>query len=137
MLGGYPFRWNITTATAWIEANLEQVQLSVVQIGPPEPGADSDSLDADFIPKADLSKPVIMVRMRPEVFRLIDGNHRVAKARRSGVKELPAYYLTAEQHRRFFTLPEADRLYVPYWNEKIDLVEKYRGKWAIVGEAQI
>ncbi|MCP2033600.1 hypothetical protein L1279_000583 [Planomicrobium sp. HSC-17F08] len=59
-------------------------------------------MDEEFIPKADLSRPVVMVRMRPEFFRLMDGNHRVAKARRLGVKELPAYYLTPAQHRQFF-----------------------------------
>lgn len=58
-------------------------------------------LDEAFIPQSDLSKPLIMARMRPEFFRLIDGNHRVAKARRLGVTELPAYYLTPEQHRHY------------------------------------
>jgi hypothetical protein len=68
----------------------------------PSKGADFKELDEVFIPKADLSRPVIMLRMQPESFRLMDGNHRIAKARRQGVKELPAYYLTEAQHRQFF-----------------------------------
>jgi hypothetical protein len=137
MLGGYPFKWNVTRATEWIEQNLEQVELSVVQVDPPSPGADSANLDEAFIPNADLSKPIIMVRMRPEFFRLIDGNHRVAKARRLGVKELPAYYLTEAQHRQFFTYEEADRLYVDYWNEKLKMLEKEGRAWGIVGEVRV
>ena len=136
-LGGYPFRWNITSAAAWIEENLDQVELSVVQLNPSSPEADPKNLDEDFIPKADLSKPVIMVRMRPEFSRLIDGNHRVAKARRLGVKELPAYYLTEEQHRRFFMLEEADRMYVDYWNDKLKMIKKDRGRWGIIGDVRV
>ena len=94
LFGSYPFKWNITAATTWIEKNLNQVELSTVQVNPPSPGADSENLDEVFIPKADLTRPIVMVWMRPEFFKLIDGNHRVAKARRLGVKELPAYYLT-------------------------------------------
>ncbi|GKW45319.1 hypothetical protein [Planococcus sp. NCCP-2050] len=136
-LGGYPFRWNITRAASWIEENLDQVELSVVQIGPPGQGADSAHLDEDFIPQADLSKPVIMAWMRPEFFRLIDGNHRVAKARRLGISGLPAYYLTEEQHRQFFTLAEADRIYVDYWNDKLKTMKKDRGSWGVVGESRV
>lgn len=137
MLGGYPFRWNVTRAAEWIENNLEEVELSKVQIDPLSRGAESTDLDQAFIPKADLSKPVIMVRMRPEFFRLMDGNHRVAKARRLGVKELPAYYLSPEQHRQFFTFEEADGLYVNYWNEKLRLLEKEGRPWGIVGEVRV
>ncbi|MCP2033591.1 hypothetical protein L1279_000574 [Planomicrobium sp. HSC-17F08] len=137
MLGGYPFKWNVTRATEWIEKNLDKVELSTVQVNPPDPGADSADLDEEFIPKADLSRPVVMVRMRPEFFRLMDGNHRVAKARRLGVKELQAYYLTPAQHRQFFTFEEADRLYVDYWNDKLKWLEKEGRPWGIVGEARV
>lgn len=137
MLGGFPFNWNITRASEWIEKNLEQVDLSVVQVGLPVPGADSAKLDETFIPQADLTKPLIIVRMRPEFFRLIDGNHRVAKARLSGIRELPAYYLTQEQHRQFFTSADMQKRYVDYWNDKLKMFKKDRGHWGVVGEAQV
>ncbi|OED33108.1 hypothetical protein H1Q58_12250 [Planococcus maritimus] len=135
--GGFPFTWNITHAASWIEANLDKVKLSVVQIAPAGLGVDSDSLDEAWIPEADLSKPVIIAWMRPEFFKLIDGNHRVAKARRMGVTELPAYYLTEQQHRQFFTRKEADKMYVDYWNEKVEQVERGWGKWAVVGQMNV
>ena len=136
-LGGYPFSWNITRASAWIEENQDQVELSVVQVGEPGAGADSANLDEAFIPQADLSRPLIMIRMRPEFFRLIDGNHRVAKARRQGIAELPAYYLTPEQHRQFFTSEDMDRRYVDYWNDKLKFFKKYKGQWGVVGEVKV
>lgn len=137
MLGGFPFNWNISRAAEWVGDNLDQVELSVVQIGPPDPGVDSKNLDEDFLSQADLSKPIIMVRMRPEFFRLIDGNHRVAKARRIGVKELPAYYLTQEQHRQFFTAADMDKRYVAYWNDKLKNFRKHKGRWGVPGEVEV
>lgn len=136
-LGGFPFRWNITRASAWIAEHLDEVELSVVQVRQPAAGADSAELDEAFIPQADLSKPLIVVRMRPEIFRLIDGNHRVAKARRLGVTELPAYYLTEQQHRQFFTLAEADRMYVDYWNGKLEDLKKDKGRWGVIGSMKV
>lgn len=137
MLGGFPFNWNITRATEWIDENRDQVELSVVQVAPPGPGADSAKLDEAFIPQADLNKPLIMVRMRPEFFRLIDGNHRVAKARLLGVNELPAYFLTQEQHRQFFTSTDMQKRYVDYWNDKLKMFKKDRGRWGVVGETRV
>ncbi|MBU9673917.1 ParB N-terminal domain-containing protein [Planococcus sp. CP5-4] len=135
--GGFPFTWNITSAQSWIEQNFDQVEQSVVQVAPLSTGLDSDSLDEAWIPQADLTKPLLVVRMRPEVFKLIDGNHRVAKARRLGITELPSYYLTEQQHRQFFTRQQSDTMYVDYWNEKVEQVERGWGKWAIVGEMKV
>lgn len=137
MLGGFPFNWNISRAWEWIEKNVDEVELSVVKIGPPSPGVDSANLDEEFLPQADLTKPLLMVRMRPEFFRLIDGNHRTAKARRSGMNELPAYYLTPEQHRQFFTSEDMDKRYVDYWNDKLKFFKKDKGRWGVVGEVEV
>lgn len=137
MLGGFPFNWNVSRALEWIQENLDVVELSVVKIGPAGPGVDSANLDEDFLQQADLTKPLIMVRMRPEFFRLIDGNHRVAKARHQGIAELPAYYLTPEQHRQFFTSEDMDKRYVDYWNDKLKFFKKEKGRWGVVGEAEV
>ena len=53
------------------------------------------------------------------------------------MKELPAYYLTESQHRQFFTLEEADRMYVDYWNDKLEMFEKDRGQWGVVGSVWV
>lgn len=136
-LGGYPFRWNITAASAWIEKNMNQVELSTVHVNPPSLGGDSDNQDEEFIPKADLTKPVIVIRMRLEFYRLIDGNHRVANARRLGVKELLAYYLTEWQHRQFLTFEKSNQKYVDYWNGKLKDFEIDGGRWGVVGSLSV
>jgi len=47
----------------------------------------------------------------------IDSNHRLEKAKRCGVTELPAYFVRMEQHIPFM-FGNFDR-YVDYWNNKL------------------
>lgn len=137
IFGGYPFAWNITALEAWIAEHREEVAYSTVTISRAETTIDSGNLNEQHIPTVDLAKPLIVVRLRPEYYRLIDGHHRVAKARRNGVAELPAYYLSEEQHRSFFIHAESDRLYVEYWNEKLQMVERYGAAFPKIGEMVI
>ena len=50
---------------------------------------------------ADLSQPLVLVQLCAGKDKLIDGNHRLFKAKRLGVKTLSAYYLTPEQHQKY------------------------------------
>lgn len=108
-----------------------------MQVNPSSHGVDSENLDEDFVPKSDLTRPIIIVRMHPENFRLNEENHRVAKARRLGVKELTAYYLTEMQHRQFFAFAEADQMYVDYWNYKLKMLEKDNERHGVVGSLRL
>jgi hypothetical protein len=45
--------------------------------------------------------------------------HRMEKARRLGIKSLPAYRLGVEQHLKFLTSSKAYAAYVKYWNGKL------------------
>lgn len=63
MLRGFPFNWNVSKALKWIPENLGEIELSVVKIGLLGSGADSAKLGEDFLPQADLTKPLIIVRM--------------------------------------------------------------------------
>ncbi len=49
---------------------------------------------------------------------LIDGNHRMEKARRMGEETILAYKLNVKQHLIFLTEKEAYQSYVEYWNGK-------------------
>ena len=49
----------------------------------------------------DLAQPLILVQLCPGKDKLIDGNHRLYKAKLLGVKTLSAYYLTPEQHQKY------------------------------------
>jgi hypothetical protein len=53
-------------------------------------------------------------------YDLIDGNHRLEKARRMGIKNVLAYKLNAEQHVRFLTSKMAYVAYIEYWNSKLE-----------------
>ena len=55
----------------------------------------------EYAMTADLSQPLVLVQLCAGKDKLIDGNHRLYKAKLLGVKTLPAYYLTPEQHQKY------------------------------------
>jgi hypothetical protein len=66
-------------------------------------GPTPDGLDRLYAMSTDLTKPVLLGRVRvgaiPPAALLIDGVHRLYHAWRKGVPQLPAYLLTAEETR--------------------------------------
>lgn len=81
--------------------------------------ADFSSIDEGHLEFVSLDKPVIIAEIAPGRFNLIDGHHRMEKARRSGVETLPGYTLSVAHHVNFLTTREAYDAYVRYWNEKL------------------
>lgn len=135
VLGGFPFAWNISELEKWIGSHTDKVVCSTVKVAPTSPHM--GMLTEAHIPTVDLSKPVIAVRIRPDIYRLIDGHHRAEKARRNGLAELPAYYINEVQHRQFFIHPKSDQLYVDYYNEKLKTGEKYGTPDAVIGDLEV
>ena len=82
---------------------------------------------------ADIKRPIIIVEMAPDYcdfisdfpmdswgargYVCIDGQHRIEKATRLGLKTLPAVVLRMEQHISF--LYAGYDSYVNYWNGKL------------------
>ncbi len=62
---------------------------------------------------------MIIAEIAPKRYNLIDGHHRMEKARRSGVETLPCYTLDVTHHVNFLTTREAYDAYVKYWNGKL------------------
>ncbi len=60
----------------------------------------------------------------------------MANARRLGVKELLAYYLTEWQHRQFLTFEKSNQKYVDYWNGKLKDFEIDGGRWGGCRESE-
>jgi hypothetical protein len=56
------------------------------------------SINESHVDLVDLSKPLILAEISPGRFNLIDGNHRLEKARRIGVEFIQAYRLSVDQH---------------------------------------
>ena len=70
---------------------------------------------------------MIIAEIAPQRYNLIDGHHRMKKARRSGVESLPCYKLDVTHHVNFLTTREAYGAYgayVEYWNEKLQLLSQ-------------
>ena len=97
----------------------------------------------EYIQAADLSRPIIVAEIAPDYrdyvpdipgddwvargYVCIDGHHRLEKARRMGIEELPAIILRMEQHIPFVYIGY-DR-YVEYWNRKLQNREQDAARW--------
>jgi len=72
-------------------------------------------IDESHLESVNLELPVIVAEIAPQRFNLIDGNHRMEKARRSAVETLSGYTLDVTQHVDFLTTEKAYDAYVSYW----------------------
>lgn len=89
--------------------------------------------DDEYIELADLTRPIILAEIAPDRlefypdidpanwmargYNLIDGHHRIEKAYRHGVEQLPAYILPMEHHVGFIF--KGYKEYASYWNGKL------------------
>ena len=55
----------------------------------------------EYVMTTDISKPLIIVNITENIDKLIDGNHRLQKALKLGVRVIDAYYLSFEEHRDY------------------------------------
>ena len=76
-------------------------------------------LDKDAILAANLARPIVLAEISPDNYNLIDGNHRVARAKREGVQILPGWMIRCPHHVGFLTSTTAYEKYVEYWNGKV------------------
>jgi len=80
---------------------------------------DFSDIDEDYIDSVTFCEPVILAEIAPGRFNLIDGNHRMEKAKRLGLKNIMAYKLSPAQHIRFLTSRNSYENYITYWNDKL------------------
>lgn len=57
--------------------------------------------DPEYAMETDLTKPLILAELQEGKYKLLDGNHRLYKARALHVDRLPIYFLTREEHIRY------------------------------------
>ena len=113
------FVFNITKMLAHLQNNPDGVDL--VEIAVSDFNAQS-CIDESHMTIVDMSLPVVMAEISPGHYNLIDGNHRMEKARRSGVSKILAYKFTMHQYISFLTSTTAYLSYVEYWNGKMKLI---------------
>jgi len=77
------------------------------------------STDESHVDSVDVNRPVLLAEISPGHYNLIDGNHRMEKARRRGISRIFAYRLNVKQHIEFLTERTAYLSYVEYWNGKL------------------
>ena len=111
------FVFNITKMVEYIQNNPDAIAFEEVAVSDFFKGF--SSINESHVDSVDTSKPVILAEIAPGQFNLIDGNHRMEKARRLGISSLPAYKLTPQQHIQFLTSKKAYVAYVEYWNDKL------------------
>lgn len=109
------FVFNITKMAQYIEDNgipCEEVTVRDFSRG-------SSKWKEDYVETVDVTKPVIVAEISPGRYNVIDGNHRMEKARRMGLEKIPAYKISPEQHMQFLTTEQGYLAYVEYWNDKL------------------
>jgi hypothetical protein len=115
------FEFNISRLIAFIEANTDRFPIELVELVD-SPDYGHSNLDEKAIEAADLSRPILLAEIAPGRYNLIDGHHRVAKARRAGVHSIPACRLRCPEHVAFLTSIRAYQAYVGYWNDKMEAI---------------
>lgn len=112
------FEFNITKMINHIKGNPDIFNPEPIALKyfPPE----FSSINEGHMPNVCISDPVIIAEISPGRYNLIDGNHRMEKARRLGMETVMAYRLSMEEHVNFLTTYSAYEAYVKYWNDKIN-----------------
>ena len=82
------------------------------------------AFNEEHLPSADVTKPVIVAEISPGRYNVIDGNHRLEKARRLKMEKIPAYRLSPEHHLQFLTTERGYLAYIEYWNSKLKELAK-------------
>jgi hypothetical protein len=109
------FEFNITKLTEFIKSNPDIFIPETIVVKEYYEG----TVNEDHMPNVVISEPVILAEIAPGRFNVIDGNHRMEKARRKGIENIKAYRVYAIYHQKFLTNKEAYISYVNYWNDKL------------------
>lgn len=128
------FAFNITRLIEHIESYPEDFSPIEIDVAIYFDQRPNFELNEDYVEQADLERPLILAEIAPDRmemwmrgaerdlyargYNLLDGHHRLAKARKHGIQMLPAYVLRMEQHLPF--LARSYETYVEYWNGKLE-----------------
>lgn len=112
------FVFNITRMLQYVRNNAKEVDF--VEMNVSEFHHEFSVIEESHIDSVDVSRPVIIAEISPGKYSLIDGHHRVEKARRKGIGKIMAYKLKPTQHVSFLTSKSAYLSYIEYWNGKLE-----------------
>jgi hypothetical protein len=118
------FVFNISRLLATIDAHPEDFPIEPISVAD-IPYYGGPHLDEKTVRSADLSRPVLLAEIAPTRYNLIDGHHRVSRARRDAVPTVHARRIACPRHLPFLTSTEAYEKYVEYWNTKVKEIRRY------------
>lgn len=116
------FVFNITKMAEYIQNNSGSITCEEIVVK--DFISSFSKLNVSHLPTVDVSKPVILAEISPGRFNVIDGNHRMEKARKEGIEKISAYKLSPELHLKFLTTEEGYKSYIEYWNSKLKEIAK-------------
>ncbi|WP_136515952.1 ParB N-terminal domain-containing protein [Geomonas edaphica] len=109
------FVFNITKMTEYIKGSnipCEEVMVKDFPRG-------TSKFKEEYLATVDVTRPVIVAEISPGRFNVIDGNHRMERARRLGLEKISAFRVSPEQHLQFVTTERGYQAYIGYWNGKL------------------
>jgi hypothetical protein len=124
------FVFNITKMLEFIKNNPTQFQPECIAVK--DYSTAFSSINESHLDTICHFPPIILAEISPGRYNVIDGNHRLEKARRSGMETIMAYKLGPKQHMPFLTTQKAHVIYVEFWNGKLKGLEKYSPPVAVL-----
>jgi hypothetical protein len=110
------FEWNISKIIQYINENERDILQTVIDV---KKHFHSASINESHVDTVNLFIPVIQAEINPGNYIVIDGHHRLAKAKKNNVPFINSYKLKVIQHNQFFTSIKSYATFVDYWNSKI------------------
>lgn len=83
-------------------------------------------INEEHLKTVNLEKPVLLAEISPGRFNLIDGHHRMEKARRENVEIVKSYKLKGEQLIPYFIAVRGYEAFVGYWNTNLSEQESVK-----------
>jgi hypothetical protein len=96
------FEFNITRLLAFIDTCAERFPIELVPVAE-FPNCGDSHLDEETVRTADLSRPILLAEIAPGLYNVIDGNHRLARARCDRVQVIPSRRVRCPDHVPFLT----------------------------------
>jgi hypothetical protein len=115
---GY-FEFNITKLLAFIESKTNMFPVEQVEVKKLVKERHGH-LNEETVLTAKVTKPIVLAEISPGRYNVIDGHHRLERARREGFETIPVYRVGAELHHAFLTSANSYKAYVKYWNSKLE-----------------
>jgi len=109
------FKFNITKLISVLNATNYPTTTIVSNFIP-----EHSVLNEAHVDSVDLDLPVIVAEISPETYEIIDGNHRVEKARRENINTLPCFKIDGATVSKYLTSKKAYISYIEFWNSKVE-----------------